>query len=303
MTFYIFSCKKEKNNNANVKPAANYNVAASKIANDLRLINARHTHTGLSGAKTTSWSIGKWCLVISADATGAIAGAQAGGKLGAIIGTAVNPGAGTAAAAGLGAGIGAGILGTLASYGAANAGSMLAPNGGGYSNQIIEMSMNFTVANPYSNPYDYVGSRHNVLLQQLVINFPNTSPATSSNLFNNITLSDEETYYLSNDASNTLMGSFSTFMAETPDFTQFISGTFTDTTDTIPNSVMNLFLAGLSICAQSENWTIDSTIAFINSYEQYFVNNQNVSTFDDNELLTSFSVAKYSSVLWYNAMN
>jgi hypothetical protein len=301
ITFFS-SCKKESRyeKTNSTETSGKYQLDAAEIAKirtDLRAINSKYGNT--IAAKTTAPDVNKVCKVVSADIGGAWVGFNVGSKIGVFFG---GPGG-----AAFGAGFGMGICGIIASYGAAAI--MRNPNGADVFGNIQANNVIYTLPNPYNNPFESAGTRHNELVKAISYNAPFSIPATRSQVFANVQLNAGETTVFDADSSTGyFMGEYNMFISNFPINTatywanrslQYPTNQYGGD-DSLVYSVMMDFFAGIEVTFENQNnYNMNTTMSLINDYEGYFVNNQSISTLSKSCLLSCFAVAKHSTALWH----
>lgn len=196
------------------------------------------------------------------------------------------------------------IVAAGASIAAYNACGMVAnpgvPNDPNVINNIINHSGNYNVPNPYNNPYEQVGIRHNELLKIYYLGNMNHPVTNNTSIFDSTQLSSQELQALPIVANNhpVAIDSFISLNPITPEtgIQPFLNFCFTSTEDAQLKGIISTFYNGMSGIS-----TLSSTMSYINDYENYFISNSTITAKEKQVLLTCFAVAKHSYSLWYQA--
>ena len=209
---------------------------------------------------------------------------------------------------GIAAGVFAGVSGAVASYTTYKGlgGMGLRPTGGAASEQAINLAITshigaYPVPNPHSNPWEFVGVRHNELVKALCSK-TTLNPITSQYyLYDASDLTNSEIASLSLDSNLITAANYNFILAQPypsdsmATLYPFINFAFSN--DSTNHSIMTLFYTGLK---QIEN--PQDVMPFINDYEYYFLHNPPVPTININPILAGLAVAKHSYALWSNAL-
>jgi hypothetical protein len=264
-------------------------VSLTKIDSDLKAINAKYI-SGKAGAKTTS--IRGWA------AAGVDLGAAAS-----LIGLTWSW-----CATGWG-GIAAGVVvvfGTAGASAAAYNGSCVTNNTPpttiiDQKNEIIANVGTYVIPNPYNNPYDSIGQQHNLCVKMWCQQSTPFALTQSTLIYTQSDLASTQLAALAYDtgyiAYNTLNYVVQNNIGGSGSLNTFLN--YQLASDTTLLNIEGIFTEALSECAD-----LPTTMSLINAYENYFLNTQtNVTATEQAALLTSFSVGKYSTAMWSDALS
>jgi hypothetical protein len=253
------------------------------IQDDLTRINRKHIPKYELIHMTEEEKSARTAATIAADALGAADGALVGSLGGPFL-----------------AGFAAGIGGTTASYAMWKSLTHDLPVGDvdDMVTRLNNHAGNYAVANPYGNPYENVGQRHNVLLRKLVLRIPELPVTNNMIVFDNTDLNQDEIGYLAGDNNHTINAYNYLLATPTPSCYDYLNSFASAQQDVVVKDALTLFLNGLNPINN-----LSARMAFINDYENYFINNSTITARDKQILLQSFATAKHSSAFWYSVFD
>lgn len=293
------SCKK-----SDTQTPLNLSSRSVDFTSDLKAINAKHKYVAdprLAGTPMTEQEKSiRTAVTVAADLIGAGTVGKLGGSIGGWIGSII-PGAGTAVGGGLGAGIGAALGGTVASYEAWKRHTHNMPLGPGddaeAEQEIIDFNGTYAESDPYNNPYESVGRRHNQLMKALMSRNTVLAPTFAAySIYDSTDLDTNEKLLFRSDTPDYITNHINWLITDTPDVYQQIDQIFAG--DTTVKSILETFLAGLYEVDLTEIGEIHS---YVNDYEGYFISNNNITDEQRNVLMCTFATAKHSAAMWLNA--
>lgn len=280
-SFLMSSCKKELENNKTIE--------SKKIEEDLNQMAIKYRVKNNRYLKMTESE--KRLVAAGADLS------AAADFISSTWGLSVIPGAGFAV------GAACGVVATAASIAAYHS-CGISINGGDSTiiSNILNNSNNYTVANPYNNPYENVGIRHNQLIK---IYFSGSKRDT---LISNVTLIFDSTQLNSEEITSlskvpdSVSVSIYNYFRNNVITTEYgiqpaLNNFFINSEDYQLKNIISTFYNNLKTIN-----TLTETISYINDCENYFINCNSISCKTKNVLLTCFAVAKHSYTLWYMAI-
>lgn len=275
----FFSCKKDNVTGSKMTTQNNENFKKT-----LEEINAKYA---VKNASLMHMTDAEKSARTAATAVADLIGAGDGGMVGAILGP---------IAAGFGAGLG-GVTASYAMYQSLTHG-MSVPDATDLGDRVANHTGSYGVANPFSNPYEGVGIRHNQLMQTLCakLSDPTNNPVTL--VFDSTDLDSLELDYIANDANHTFDAYENLITYPIIDAHAYLDQVIPDVTNSTVNDILNTFLTGFMACANPT-----TAIPLVNDYENAIMSNTALSTDDKQILLQSMAVAKHSYALWYDGMS
>jgi hypothetical protein len=191
-------------------------------------------------------------------------------------------------------GVACGVVAAAASVAAYNACGMVVRTSGG---SAPNPTGNYDVPNPHNNPYEFIGIRHNQLVDVYYSGNMNQRLNSNTSIFNSTQLNSSELQVLP-VLPNKLTVSINNYISSNPITTAtgikpFLDHFFINNDELQAKEIILTFyneLKGIHSLSQ--------TMSFINEYEIYFINCNTITPKEKEILLTCFAVAKHSFSLW-----